>query len=85
MLHWRFSFPFQIQPEPVDEQEVDAAAQTPARMDPRCKTVDVEKVRAGGFSRMLFARGVPEETGSPPSHESSGFPLTGMGGMPGGS
>ncbi|XP_064885025.1 fatty acid 2-hydroxylase isoform X2 [Columba livia] len=32
-----------IQPEPVDEQEVDAAAQTPARMDPRCKTVDVEK------------------------------------------
>ncbi|XP_064885026.1 fatty acid 2-hydroxylase isoform X3 [Columba livia] len=33
----------QIQPEPVDEQEVDAAAQTPARMDPRCKTVDVEK------------------------------------------
>ncbi|NXO53810.1 FA2H hydroxylase, partial [Aramus guarauna] len=38
-----FSFSFQSQPEPVDGKEVDAAAQTPARMDPRCKTVDVEK------------------------------------------
>ncbi|NXQ81016.1 FA2H hydroxylase, partial [Nyctibius grandis] len=38
----RFSFSFQSQPEPVDEQAVGAAAQTPERMDPRCKTVDVE-------------------------------------------
>uniref|UniRef100_A0A8V5GW92 Fatty acid 2-hydroxylase n=1 Tax=Melopsittacus undulatus TaxID=13146 RepID=A0A8V5GW92_MELUD len=29
--------------KPVDEQTVGAATQTPARMDPRCKTVDVEK------------------------------------------
>ncbi|KAM6063742.1 fatty acid 2-hydroxylase isoform 2-T2 [Theristicus caerulescens] len=30
-------------PETVDEEVVDAAAQTSTRMDPRCKTVDVEK------------------------------------------
>ncbi|XP_075289858.1 fatty acid 2-hydroxylase [Opisthocomus hoazin] len=33
----------QSHPEPADEPAEDAAAQTPARMDPRCKTVDVEK------------------------------------------
>ncbi|XP_009323642.1 PREDICTED: fatty acid 2-hydroxylase [Pygoscelis adeliae] len=38
-----FSFPFQSQPEPVDEKAADAAAQTPRRLDPRCKMVDVEK------------------------------------------
>ncbi|NXJ41673.1 FA2H hydroxylase, partial [Ciconia maguari] len=37
------SFSFQSHPEPADEKAVDAAAQTPTRMDPRCKTVDVEK------------------------------------------
>ncbi|XP_009988493.1 PREDICTED: fatty acid 2-hydroxylase, partial [Tauraco erythrolophus] len=30
-------------PEPADEKEADAAARPPPRMDPRCKTVDVEK------------------------------------------
>ncbi|KAM6250755.1 fatty acid 2-hydroxylase isoform X3 [Aptenodytes patagonicus] len=33
----------QSHPEPVDEKAADAAAQTPTRLDPRCKTVDVEK------------------------------------------
>lgn len=54
-----FSFSFQSHPEPVDEKVVGAAAQTPAQMDPRCKTVDVEKVRAGGFSGAVFAGGLP--------------------------
>ncbi|XP_026712774.1 fatty acid 2-hydroxylase [Athene cunicularia] len=32
----------QSHPEPVDEKVVEAASQSPARMDPRCKMVDVE-------------------------------------------
>ncbi|NXV70791.1 FA2H hydroxylase, partial [Atlantisia rogersi] len=38
-----FSFSLQDQPKPVGEAPVDAVAQNPTRMDPRCKTVDVEK------------------------------------------
>ncbi|XP_033929591.1 fatty acid 2-hydroxylase-like [Melopsittacus undulatus] len=47
ICHWcftmRFSFPFQSAAEPVDEQVADAAAKTPAQMDPLDKTVDVEQ------------------------------------------
>lgn len=76
-----FSFSFQSHPEPVDEKAVDAAAQTPTQMDPRCRTVDVEKVRAGDFSGMLFAGALLGETRSPLPHMSAGFLLTpGMGG-----
>lgn len=80
-----FSFSFQSHPELVDEKAVDAAAQTPTQMDPCCRTVDVEKVRAGDFSGMLFAEALLGDTRSPLPHMSAGFLLTpGMGGMLGG-